>query len=209
MILYGHHESGHSYKIRTFLLMANIPHEYRWIDLTLSRKQRPVEFQTASKFDEVPVLIDEKSTLCQSNSILMHLAQKHHTLCGAPNEWHAVTEWLSWEANRIGFSLPNLRFNMRWNPQPEAIMAYLRERVLNDLKILDRFLKDTEYLAPSGLTIADISCSAYLFWLNQVDLDVADYPNIQRWLLKIQTTPGWQSPEMAMKQKDSKTQPNS
>lgn len=202
MILYGNHESGHSYKIRTFLLMANIPHEYRWIDLTLPRKQRPAEFQAASKFGEVPVLMVDDTTLCQSNSILMYLAQKHQTLCGTANEWHTVTEWLSWEANRIGFSLPNLRFSMRWNPQPEAVMAYLHARVVSDLKILDRFLKDTEFLVASDLTIADISCSAYLFWLDQVGLDVADYPNIERWLSAIKKNKNWLPPETSLKPND-------
>lgn len=198
MILYGNHESGHSYKVRSFLLMANISHDYRWIDLTLPRKQRPAEFQAVSKFGEVPVLIDGEKTLCQSNSILMHLAQKHQVFCGTADEWHNITEWLSWEANRIGFSLPNLRFSMRWNPQPEAVMTYLRERVLSDLKILDRFLKDAKFLVASGLTIADISCSAYLFWLNQAGLNIADYPNIERWLNNIKKNQAWLSPEIAL-----------
>lgn len=195
MIFYGNHESGHSFKVRSFLLMADIPHDYRWIDLTLARKNRPEDFRAASQFGEVPVLVDEGQTLCQSNSILMHLAQKHHVLCGTPDEWTRITEWLSWESNRIGFSIPNLRFALRWSPQPDDVLNYLRQRARADLHTLNHFLTDSEFLVASGCTIADISCSAYLFWLDQAGFDIADYPHIERWLEQIRTKHGWLSPE--------------
>lgn len=198
MRLYGSTDSGHSYKVRSLLLLADLPHEYRWFDLNRPRAERPPEFVAASKFGEVPVLIDEGRPLCQSNAILIYLAQKTQVFVGHPSEWQAVLEWLSWETNRIGFSVPNLRFALRWAQQPPEVLAYLRSRAEADLQTLDVFLASTEYLLPSGPTVADISCSAYLFWLSQASLSEAEYPNVRRWLSAIRRLPRWRHPDDAL-----------
>lgn len=198
MILYGSTDSGHSFKVRSFLLLAGVPHTYRWIDLATPRPERPPEFVAASQFGEVPVLIDGGRPLCQSNAILVYLAQKTQRFAGRPAEWQAVLEWLSWETNRVGFSVPNLRFSLRWAPQPPEVLAYLRHRAEADLATLDRFLSASEYLVGSGPTVADLSCSAYLFWLHQAGLAEADHPNIQRWLGAVRGLPGWRHPDVAL-----------
>lgn len=198
MLLYGSTDSGHSYKVRSFLLLAGLPHAYRWIDLGQPRALRPAAFVAASKFGEVPVLVDEGRALCQSNAILIHLAQKTGRFAGPAAQWQAVLEWLSWETNRIGFSVPNLRFALRWAPQPDEVLAYLRARAEADLATLDAFLSSSEFLLPSGPTVADLSCSAYLFWLPQAGLSDAAYPQVRRWLSALRRLPGWQHPDQAL-----------
>jgi glutathione S-transferase len=199
MLLYGSTESGHSYKVRSFLLLAGVAHEYRWVDLHRPRTERPPEFIAASKFGEVPVLIADGRALCQSNAILIFLAQRTALFAGRGYEWQAVLEWLSWETNRIGFSVPNLRFARLWAKQPPQVLAYLRNRAEADLKTLDAFLASSEYLLSSGPTVADISCSGYLFWLSQAGLSEAAYPNVQRWLRSLRSLPNWCHPDEALK----------
>ena len=199
MLLYGSTDSGHSYKVRSFLLLAGVPHEYRWIDLGKPKKGRLPGFVAVSKFGEVPVLIDDGQALCQSNAILVYLMHKTRQFSGQESERQAVLEWLSWETNRIGFSVPNLRFALLWQKQPHEVLTYLRRRAEADLKTLDSFLSSSEYLLPSGPTVADISCSAYLFWLAQAGLSGADYPQVQRWLSALRTLPGWCHPDEALK----------
>ncbi|HJV68403.1 glutathione S-transferase family protein [Ideonella sp.] len=202
MILYGSTDSGHSYKVRSFLLLADLAHEYRWVDLATPRPARPPEFVAASKFGEVPVLIDGGAPLCQSNAILVYLAQKTQRFAGRPSQWQAVLEWLSWETNRVGFSVPNLRFSLRWAPQPPEVLAYLRHRAEADLATLDRFLTSSEFLVDAGPTVADLSCSAYLFWLSQAGLDEVDYPHVRRWLGALRSLPGWRHPDVALQPPD-------
>ena len=199
MQLYGSTNSGHSFKVRSFLLLAGLEHEYRWIDLNKPRAERPQDFVVASKFGEVPVLLDKGHTLCQSNAILIYLAQRYQSFIGQAGEWQAVLEWLSWETNRIGFSVPNLRYALLWAKQPLEVLAYLRARAEVDLNTLESFLSSSEYLVPSGPTIADISCSAYLFWLSQVGFSAAEYPNVMRWLSALSALPRWCHPDKALK----------
>ena len=194
MLLYGHEDSGHAYKVRLFLLMAQAAHEYQRIDLSQSRDERPSAFQAMSKFGEVPVLVDGEQVLCQSNAILMYLAQKTGQFGGAEGEWQAVVEWLCWETNRINFSLPNLRFAKRWVPQPEPVMAFLRQRALADLATLDAHLAQQAFLVPSGFSIADISCASYLHWADEAGLDLQPFPHVRRWLSDMGRLPLWQHP---------------
>lgn len=198
MLLYGSSDSGHSFKVRSFLLLANLQHRYEWIDLGLPREQRPAAFVTASRFGEVPVLVDEGRSLCQSNAILQYLARKTGRFTGGSGEWQTVLEWLSWETNRIGFSLPNYRFALLWSPLPADVMHYLLQRLLADLGTLEQHLEQHATLLESGLTIADLSCGAYLHWLPQVGLPLSDYPNITRWLQHMTSQPGWLHPDQVL-----------
>lgn len=199
MELFGSTDSGHSFKVRSYLQLAGLAHDYHWIDLDQPRNERPADFQAASKFGEVPVLIDDGRALCQSNAILIHLARKTQRFAGEASEWPGVLEWLFWETNRIGFSIPNLRFSLLWVKQPPDVLAYLRQRAEADLRVLDGFLADSAYLLPSGPTIADISCSAYLFWLSQTGLSEDPYPHVHRWLADVRSLPGWCHPDEALK----------
>lgn len=199
MLLYGHHDSGHAYKVRLFLLMAELPHQYEWVDLTLPRHARSAAFQQASTYGEVPVLLDEGRAWCQSNAILIHLAQKAQRFCGEPQDWPRLMEWLFWEPNRINFSVPNLRFAHRYVPQPPEVLTYLAARAQADLKTLDAHLSLQRFLLPSGFTIADISCASYLFWADEARLDLQPYAHVRRWLDDIAQLPRWQPAYQALK----------
>ncbi len=198
LLLYGGANSGHSYKARLLLLLSNTPHQYQRIALDTPRALRPAPFVAASKFGEVPVLVDEGTAYCQSDAILLHLAQRTNALRGNASEAAAILEWLFWETNRIGFSVPNLRYALRFEPQPEPVLAYLRTRATADLAQLDNALAHTEFLVPSGPTIADIACCAYLFWLPDTGLRTQDFPHVSRWLSALSALPGWMHPDLAL-----------
>ena len=197
--LFGAVDSGHSYKVRLLLLLTHTPHRYQRIALNVPRAERPAAFVAASRYGEVPVLVEEDGVArCQSNALLLHLAQRTGAFGGLPAEHGTVVQWLFWEANRIGFSVPNLRLARRWAPQPPEVMAYLHGRAEADLQTLNAALADSEFLLPSGPTIADLACSAYLYWLDQAGLAPAAYRGITRWLNALRALPGWVHPDEAL-----------
>jgi glutathione S-transferase len=198
MLLYGHHDSGHAYKVRLFLLLTQTPHAYRWVDIWGPSENRPSDFRAASAYGEVPVLVDEGRNWCQSNAILIHLAQKTQRLTGTPAEWPRVVEWLFWEPNRINYSVPQLRYSAKFEALPEGLLAFLRARAATDLQRLNTVLAEHPFLLPSGPTIADLSCASYLFWADQAQLDLSTYPHVQRWLSDIARLPHWQTAEKAL-----------
>lgn len=193
-ILYGARESGHAWKVRQALILLGIPHQYRFIDLSVPREQRPAEFQVVSPYGEVPVLVDADSVQAQSNAILQRLAVQTRRLGGdRPRE---LLQWLFWEANRIGFSLPNLRLHRHFGlPMAPEVERWLAERLDADLTRLERELGDGRaFLLGDELTVVDLACSAYLNWPEQGAVDLARWPAIGGWLARIRATPGWAHP---------------
>jgi glutathione S-transferase len=197
LILYGNRASGHSYKPALFLALAAIPFEYRPVNLELTRIERPADFVAVSPYGEVPVLVEDGVSLAQSNAILLHLARRHRRF-GAADEagWDRLTQWLFWEANRVGFSVPNLRAVYRFaRDTPADVVRWLHARAMDDLGRLEGELQDKDFLLGTEPTIADIACSAYLFWLDQAGIAHAEYPAIAAWLGRIASLPGWRSPD--------------
>jgi len=197
--LYGAQHSGHSYKVRLFLLLARIEHSYTAIDLRIPRSERPEPFRSRSPHGEVPVLVDDGSVIAQSNAILLHLARKYGQFGGGNElEWTGITSWLFWEANRIGRSYPNLRWYRLFEPSGEpALVSWFEETALADLDRLESELTRKPFLL-GRLTIADLSCASYLLYGDDVGLDMARWPKVKDWLDRIRAISGFCPPLEAM-----------
>jgi glutathione S-transferase len=193
-VLYGNRESGHSYKAKLAMALLGYPHEFRAVDLDLPHESRPADFRAVSLFGEVPVLVHQGGSIVQSNAILLHLARQTGRL-GGELDPALLEQWLFWEANRIGISVPNLRHILRWRPETSAaVKQWLRERALDDLSRLDRELQGKRFILGSAATVVDVSCCAYLFWADQAGIELNAWPSVQAWLDRIRALPGWASP---------------
>jgi glutathione S-transferase len=192
--LYGARESGHAFKARVLLEMAHLPYTFHEIDLKQARAERPPAFRSLSPYGEVPVLLHNGRIYAQSNAVLLHLAAHSGVLEGETAALQeGVRQWLFWEANRIGFSLPNLRYALRVGGEHPAVVSMLRARVDDDMARMDIELADgRDFLLGAAPTIADISMSAYLFWADQAQLAVPLH--VAGWLVRISKLPGWRHP---------------
>jgi glutathione S-transferase len=192
--LYGARESGHAFKARVLLEMAQLPYTFHEVDLKQARDARSPAFRTLSPYGEVPVLLHNGRTYAQSNAVLLHLAAHSGVLEGETVALQeGVRQWLFWEANRIGFSLPNLRYALRVGGADPAVVTMLRARFHDDISRMDIELADgRDFILGDAPTIADISMSAYLFWADQAQVAVPMH--VAGWLQRISKLPGWRHP---------------
>jgi glutathione S-transferase len=191
LILYGHPESGHTFKVALSLALMGEPFDYRWVDVFAPRAARDPEFQRVSRFGEIPVLVDAGIPYAQSNSILLHLAGSLGRLGGEnPARLAQVRERLFWESNRIGISLPNLRHYLKFAPgdAPEGALDWLRARMQADLQALDDELVRQPFLLGGDMTVADAACAAYLLY-EDMGLELARWPALHAWLTRIRALP--------------------
>jgi glutathione S-transferase len=191
VILYGHPESGHTYKVALALTLAGIEFEYRWVDVFAPRDRRPADFRAASRYGEIPVLVDAGEPFAQSNAILLHIASRHSVLGGENGlRLEQAREWLFWEANRIGLSLPNLRHYLKFSdlPASQDLLDWLRARMLLDLQRLESEFATTQWLVGFGPSIVDIACFAYLHY-DDIRLDLADFPRLRDWMKRVRALP--------------------
>ena len=204
LILYGHPESGHTYKVALSLALLGETFDYRWVDVFAERSARDAQFQRVSRYGEIPVLVDAGAAYAQSDAILLHLAGKHGRLGGeSAARLSAVRERLFWEANRVGISLPNLRHYQRFAPgaAPGPVLDWLRARMHSDFESLDRDLAAQSFLLGENVTVADLACSAYLLY-EDMGLDLARWPAMHAWLARIRVLPRWQHPHTLLRKPD-------
>ncbi|MTW11491.1 glutathione S-transferase family protein [Pseudoduganella eburnea] len=194
--LYGSAESGHAFKVRLMLEVAALPYEYEEVDLRLDRAARPEPFRSLARYGEVPLLVHDGQPYVQSNAILLFLAQHTKAFGGETAERLArCREWLFWEANRIGTSLPHLRFGQRFDRQayPPGVLDWMRTRFDADIARLNEELSDgRSFLLGDAPTVADFSTCGYMFWPEQAQVG---YPaHVGAWLERIRALPGWRHP---------------
>lgn len=201
MKLFGHPDSGHAYKVRLMLTVADIPHDYQYIDIFSPRHSRPAEFQQLARFGEVPLLVDDGRAYTQSNAILTHLA-KRSGAWGAQSDdsFQRCLEWLFWEANKIGLCLPQLRADKLFADaalKPDA-RQWLLARFEHDVTLLDCELAKTgTFITGDSPTIADFSICGYLFYADQAEVELPQ--QVTKWLARLRNLPGWQQPYELLK----------
>lgn len=205
IILYGHPESGHSYKVKLMLDVAHVEYTYRQVDILVDRDARPEPFRSLSlaRFGEVPLVTIGQAHYVQSNAILIELADTLGLFGGSgrSNKGVSCKEWLMWEANKIGLSLPHLRLARNYFPDdyPAGAVEWLAKRFEEDIGRLDRALSDgRRYIIDDELSIADFSLAGYLFWSNQAQVKLPE--TVITWLQRIASLKGWQSPYNCLSQ---------
>ncbi len=191
MKLYGHPASGHAYKVALALELAEMPYEYTWVDIERPCSERPREFQERSRFCEVPLLLIDGLALTQSGAILQYLAREHGAF-GGMKHYQQASEWIIWEANRIGMAIPQL---IHAQTEPAAVnegaQSWLHKRLDIDRARLSDAVKNTPFILGDDLTIADIAVFGYVSRAPDYGIPLSE--EIEGWIERIQHLPYFQS----------------
>lgn len=196
MKLFGHPDSGHALKVKFYLNWVGAEHDYEFVDIFSEPKARSAEFLNASRFAEVPTLVDDGQSYTQSNAILVYLADKFQQFESA-NEKQKCLEWLVWEANKIGMCLPQLRAHHKFSKQyPQMELSsgaydWLMKRYNHDVGVLDKELADKNFILGDKISPADFSLCAYLMYADEANVDVPD--NVVSWLERLKQQKGWEN----------------
>lgn len=191
--LFGHQESGHTYKIHLALNYLNIPYEYITVNIAQPRPERDPKFRAIAKFGEVPVLVIDETAYVQSDAILCVIAEINRSLGGESQARMAqAREWLFWEANRLGLSLPHLRFAKKFSAveYPQGSLDWLKQRFTTDINRLDEAFADGRaFILDDQPSIADFALAGYIFWTAEAGLTL---PNrVDAWRTRISQLHGW------------------
>lgn len=196
LTLYGHPDSGHAYKIALALTLEQIPYSYEWIDIWAPCETRPKTFRENSRWCEVPLLLTETQALTQSGAILQYLARERGAL-GGMSQFQEASEWVIWEANRIGMCLPQL-IQAKKTPDdyPQGAVDWLEGRLAIDRNRLSTALENRAFLCGSEPRIADIAIFGYVSMA--IEYDIPMTPEILAWAERIRQLPYFQSRQILL-----------
>lgn len=191
LVLFGHKESGHAYKVALALAMTGAPHLRRIVDIWAPPTTRPQDFLRASPFAEVPLLLIGNRAMVQSASILLELAGLYPALWGgkrATNEARC-REILFWEANRIGMCLPQLIEARRVDGAgfPPGAIDWLHMRYAADRDRFDRLLGENAFFMGDTPSIADCAVIGYTQWHEKAGVEPS--ASMAGWLARMRALP--------------------
>jgi len=189
-------ESGNAYKAALALELSGLDWEPVFVDFFGGAARSP-EFKAVNTMAEAPVLIDGDMTLSQSGAIQQYITDKSGKFGGASADKYEVLRWVLWDNHKLSSQAGMTRFLMNFLPadkRPEQVIGFMQGRLKAAYTVLNDHLEGREWIVGDGMTNADISCCAYLYYPEPYGFDRADWPNIDAWLTRISDTPGWKHP---------------
>ena len=198
MKLYCFGESGHSYKAALALELAGCDWEPIFVDFFNGETRSDSYRQNINRMGEAPVLLDGDSTLSQSGVIQAYIAEKTGCHGGqTETQKREILRWILWDNSKFSSIIGMTRFLMNFvteTQRPEAVIKFNQSRLQAAYRVLNDGLQGHTFLVGDTITHADMTCCGYLFYPEIFGFDRADWPNIDRWLSNISSTPGWKAP---------------
>lgn len=192
--LYDDPLSGNGYKARLMMAFLGMPYRYRRVDI-FKRETRTPAFLALNPNGRIPLLIlEDGSTLSESNAILCYLADGTDWL---PTERLARARVLSWMFFEQYSHEPNVATLRFWNhlPTKTPLQESLIPGKLKDgnaaLKLMDDHLATHDWLVGDTPTVADIALHAYTHVAEEGGFTLSEYPAVQAWIARMQALPGY------------------
>ncbi len=196
--LYCFGESGNAYKAALALELSGLDWEPVYVDFFNGETRGEAYRRDINEMGEAPVMIDGDLRLTQSGVIQQYVTDKTGKFGGRDTaERYEVLRWVFWDNHKMSSQAGMTRFLMNFLPEdkrPAEVIAFTQGRLKAAYGTLDTRLAGRDWIVGDGLTHADISCCAYLFYPEPFGFDRKDWPNIDRWLSNIEGLPGWKHP---------------
>lgn len=179
--------NGH--KVAIYLEEAGLAYDCVHVNLSAGEQRSPA-FLAINPNGKIPAIVDHDAglTVFESGAILSYLAAKTGVL--HPDtlaERTAVQQWLHFQIGGIGPMLGQLWWFLHAS---KTVNAQALERYRNEARrlygVVNVRLAESAYLASPRYSIADIAAFPWLRAAPELDLDLADYPHVERWLAGIE-----------------------
>ncbi|MBB4304866.1 glutathione S-transferase [Rhodobium orientis] len=193
--LYCFAQSGNAYKAALMLELSAADWEPRFVDFFNGETRTP-EYRALNVMGEVPVLVHGDVKLSQSGVILDYLTEALGNYRPVDEaERREVLRWTLFDNHKLTSYVATLRFLRTFAKSGDpAVIDFLESRAKGSLAVLDAQLKSRDFVAGERPTTADFSLCGYLFWPDEIGIDLAAYPAVTAWLDRIRALPGWKHP---------------
>ena len=197
--LYCFAQSGNCYKPALALELAGADWAPRFVDFFHGEGRTP-EYRAINIMAEAPVLEHAGLRLSQSGVMLDYIAEKLGKFGPADAaERREILRWLLWDNHKFTSYTATYRFMRTFTKDANpVVLDVFRKRAETAWGILDAHLAGRRYVVGDRLTIADLSLCGYVFFDDEIGVDWAAYPAIQRWIDRIQSEPRWVHPYKLM-----------
>jgi GST-like protein len=177
--------NGH--KVHIMLEECALPYRVHPIDIGAG-DQFAKELLAISPNNKIPAIVDTDGpdgraiSLFESGAILIYLAAKVGRLLPVPlRDRYAALQWVMFQVGHVGPMLGQAHHFRQYAPEriEYAVDRYTREAA-RLYGVMDRHLADVDYFA-GEYSIADIAIYPWTRSHENQGIDLAQFPNVQRW----------------------------
>jgi len=189
-------ESGNAYKVALMLELCRLEWSPIKVDF-FNGETRTAEYRAnINEMGEVPVLEAGQLKLTQSGVILDYLAETTRKFGPkSDDERREIWRWILFDNHKLTANLATLRFLIQFaNSGETAVTEFLRTCCINALKIVDAHLASSAFVIGKRATIADLSMCGYLYYGDELTVPLENFVNVEKWLDRIRSLPGWKHP---------------
>ncbi len=172
-----------------------LPYRVHGVDIGRGDQFEPT-FLTISPNNKIPAIVDNEGpdgkpiSIFESGAILLYLAEKAGKFMPKdPRGRYAVLEWLMFQMGSIGPMFGQANHFRSYAPEK---IPYAIDRYTNEAKrlygVMDRRLANHAYIA-GDYSIADIAIFPWTRYGDRRGVDIAEFPNVKRWLAAIEARP--------------------
>jgi len=188
--------NGH--KVHIMLEECALPYRVHPIDIGAG-DQFASEFLAISPNNKIPAIVDSDGpggrplSLFESGAILIYLAAKTGRLLPLDlRDRYAALQWLMFQVGHVGPMLGQAHHFRQYAPEriDYAIDRYTREAT-RLYGVMERHLAQVSYFA-GEFSIADIAIYPWTRSHANQGVDLAQYPNVQRWHQAVSARPSVQ-----------------
>ena len=192
--LYSMQNSGNCYKPR--LLMHQLGIDFWLVDTdSLDGSTRTPGFLALNPNGKVPLLVlPDGHRLAESNAMLLHLAEGTPYLPADRYERALCYQWLFFEQYSHEPYIAVARSRLSLTPGGRASISAERLADLHGggyraFRVMEERLGEAPWFSGGTYSIADIALFAYTHVAAEGDFDLATYPRIRDWLLRVAGEP--------------------
>jgi glutathione S-transferase len=193
LTLYNSQPTGNSYKVRLLLSILQIPYTAVEVDI-FNGGNKSAAYRKIHPLAKAPALrLEDGSILTESNAILTYLAGDTEYLPRDALLRARVLQWMFFEQRHHLPYIAVARFQMhllKKTPTADELATW-NSGGTTALEVMNRHLGQTQWLALDAFTIADVALYAYTHVAPEGGFDLSKYPDIQRWLERVENRPGY------------------
>jgi glutathione S-transferase len=192
MLLYDSAVSGNCYKVRLLLAHLGIPYERRELSV-IDRSNRAGILGGLNPALRVPTMVlDDGRSLGESNAILWYFGDGTRYVPEDRYERAQVLQWQFFEQYEHEPNIAVARFwlHYRGGEIDAEALAARQAGGYRALDAMEAHLASRTFFVGERYSLADIALYAYTHVAHEGGFDLARYPKIGAWLVRVAAQPG-------------------
>ena len=181
-------------KVSILLEELGVDYNVHSINIGQDEQMQP-DFLKISPNNKIPAIVDSDNglSLMESGAIMLYLADKYGKFMptDATGRWKAM-EWLMWQMGGLGPMAGQTHHFVHFNP---GKAEYAEERYSKEARrlytVLNKQLEGQDFIA-GDYSIADMACWPWISRFEWQKMDLAAFPALRDWYVRIAERPAVQ-----------------